>query len=306
MNVAAIDTVIAELRQVHPELQQPLTWEAMTAILHREGIVLLRIPLTHDAQVISADGISIIAINSNSSPRRHTYYAAHEYAHVHLHFREAHEVVYHTSACWPDDPREDDAEYMATMLLLGPQRPGIAETKRHHRRRKDVGDSAPIVQRARVKPATPPQPSLPLSEDPPPPYAVPSDSKSTSADDALSALLKRHSPRLRARLIARDRADRVHRETTLDLRPRVEFESDGRKHYFVDRDGVRWRIYDMVPARNGTRVTASEPPHNWGTERVFVREDGTRRRHAFSFRESHELDPAMLERQLARATAIKS
>lgn len=297
MNTDAIDDVIADLRLLHPELQQPLTWDAMSMILHREGITLLRIPLLHDAQVISADGISIIAINSNSSPRRHTYYAAHEYAHVHLHFREAHEVVYHTSACWPDDPREDDAEYMATMLLIGPQRPGIGESKRLHHQGKYLGDSHPVVPRPRKK-APAKQPSLPLPAEAALLYG---QSPHTNADDALGALLKRHSPRLRARLAARDRADRQKREVSLDLRPRVEYEPDGRKHYFIDRDGARWRVYDMLPGRKSATLKPVEPPHNWATERVFVREDGERRRHVFSFREAHALDVSQLERQISAA-----
>jgi hypothetical protein len=300
MNAAAIDAVIAELRLVHPELQQPLTWEAMTAILHREGIVLLKIPLTHDAQVISADGISIIAINSNASPRRHTYYAAHEYAHVHLHFQEAHEVVYHTSACWPDDPREDDAEYMATMLLLGPQRPGIGETKRAHHQGRDFGDSEPVIPRPRKKPSAP-QPSLPLPLESPLPYGQSAQRSGSGADDALQALLKRHSPGLRAKLAARDRADKQRREVSMDITPRLEYEPDGRKHYFVDRGGERWRVYDMLPGRKSATLTAVEPPHNWATERVFVRADGARRQYVFAFREDHILRVTELEQQLRRS-----
>lgn len=120
MKREAIDGVIAQLRMRYPELNAPLTWSTLSAILAREGVGVIRVPLIHDAQVISCDGVSIIALNSHGNQRRYTYYAAHEWGHIKLHFREADEIVYHTSACWPDDPREDDAEYFATSLLMGP------------------------------------------------------------------------------------------------------------------------------------------------------------------------------------------
>lgn len=307
MRLTAIDAVIADLRSVHPELQDPLTWTAMSAILAREGIVLITIPLLHDAQVISCDGISVIAINSNAPVARHTYYAAHEYGHIKLHFQEHGEVVYHSTACWPEDPREDDAEYFATTLLMGPQRLAVSAASSYPdvETVNRVGDDAPIVGPRRRKAPLPngqvAQGSLPLPPDAPLPHQP--RPRKTSPEDSIVALLRRNSPKLDARLRARDRAA----EQTLDLRPRVEFEAEGRKHYFVDSEGGRWRIHDMMqPGRKSksTREYAIEPPNNWAEARVFVRSDGTRRRYAFTFAESHELNPAMLERQLQRTTVM--
>lgn len=296
MNVDAIDAVIAELRTIHPELQQPLTWNAMTRILGRERIVLFTTPLVHNAQVISCDGVSVIAINSNATVARHTYYAAHEWGHIKLHFRDPGEIVYHTTACWPDDPREDDAEHFATVLLMGPASASPPERRRRRAPYKEVPAPKPSVQVP-----------LPLPPERPSPYDVHLGDRVTDPEDSIRHLLKASSPRLRARLDARDREDRVQRAVGLDLRPRVEHVREGRerKHYLIDRDGTPWRIYDLVPpGRKSVKLTASavEPPHGWATERVFLRADGERRRYAFAFRESRDLDPAQLERQLSAAS----
>lgn len=303
MRVAAIDAVIAELRSVHLELQQPLTWDGISAILAREGIPLLRLPLVHDAQVISCDGVSVIAVNSNGNPRRQTYYVTHEWGHVKLHFRDAGEIVYHTSACWPNDPREDDAEYFATRLMLGPQVDrvqSIEGTVTRHDDGPELGDGAPVVHKPRSRRRLPP------TEQGSFPFAATNHPVGQPAEDHVRAVLKQNSPRLRAKLEARDRADRERIAATLDLRPRIEFTRDGkeRKHYFVDRSGRRWRVWDMVsPNRKSTSLknVPVEPPNNWAVERVFVAEDGTKRSYLFPFHESHALEPALLERQLDRA-----
>jgi hypothetical protein len=303
MRTDAIDAMIADLRQIHPELQAPLSWETMSVILQRERITLLMLPLMHDAQVISCDGVSVIAINSSAPVARHTYFAAHEWAHIKLHFKEAGEIVYHTSACWPDDPREDDAEHFATQLLMGPRewtQARAAEapegTVRTYKDVGAIGDDQPMVHRPRrrVPKARPEQTSLPLEHHDP--------------EDSLIAMVKHWSPRLRARLDARDRAEKASHAVLLDLRPRVETVTDDdrkRKHYFVDRDGNRWRVYDMLPAgkKSATgKPVPVEPPHNWAESRTFLGADGSKRSYSFRFREPRELEPANLERQLRAAT----
>lgn len=311
MRIDAIDAAIADLRQLHPELREPLTWLSMSAILQREGITLITIPLVHDAQVISCDGVSVIAINSNAPVVRHTYFAAHEYGHIKLHFKEPHEIVYHTSACWPEDPREDDAEYFATSLLMGPQRLArsaastVDAVEGTVTRYKDAGDGRRLVHtpKRRVQRASPAQTILPLPPEPALPHEV---IAVEVRDDAVRAMLKATSPRLRARLVARERRERAQQEATLDLRPRVEHVGDGkqRKHYLVDRDGVRWRIWDLMPPgrrSSSPKLVRVEPPHNWAEERAFVQEDGTQRRYSFKYRESRELQAAALERQLLAA-----
>ena len=309
MNQSAIDALIADLRLLHPELQQPLTWETMSLILRRERIALLKLPLQHDAQVISCDGVSVIAINSNASVRRHTYFAAHEWGHIKLHFREPGEIVYHTSACWPDDPREDQAEYFATTLLLGPVAPLGDAPEGSVVRRNDGAVEPPAEYRRRRRrlPKTPPaaQTTLPLPPDPVPYYVIMPEPPNDRSD-AVTHLVRVYSPRLRAQLADQERVEAVARAQQLDLRPRVEVVIDGRerKHYLIDRDGRRWRVYDMVPPRqrsSRSKPTATEPPNNWAESRNFVAEDGVRRQYQFKFREERAMNPLQLERQLQSA-----
>lgn len=311
MRTGDIDATIAELRSLHAELRAPLTWQTMTTILRREGISLLRLPLRHDAQVISCDGISVMAINSNAPTARHTYYAAHEYGHIKLHFRDG-EIVYHTSACWPDDPREDDAEYFATQLLMGPDHLAVSAESSvvAEGTVTRYGDDAPVVSRPRRRAKPKPSPSqttLPLPVDPAPPFSYEAATgqthmrHSSDPEDHVRYLTRRAN---RGSFVARDRAERSARETMLDLRPRIEFVKEGRKWYFVARDGVRWRVYDILQPSGRSSKTAPfpvEPPHNWATERAFVRQDGLQRRYQFAFRETHELETEHLERQLSGA-----
>lgn len=303
MTNEAIDAVVADLRRIHPELERPLTWTTMSLILKRENISLLTLPLVHDAQVISCDGVSVIAINSNAPVARHTYFAAHEWGHIKLHFREPGEIVYHTSACWPDDPREDDAERFATMLLLGPTQPVAGDVEGMVTRRRDIADGRPLVgtRKRRRAPDPPAQTRLPMPID---------DPYRPNREDSIRMVLKGTSPKLRKEIEARERREQAERAIILDLRPRHELvigTENGkavRKHYLIDRDGVRWRVYDMLqPGRMSTRGKAYpvEPPHNWATERVFVRDDGTRRHCMLRFREPRDLEPRFLEAQLDRA-----
>jgi Zn-dependent peptidase ImmA (M78 family) len=114
-----IDQIIEAVRDMHPELRRPATWNAMRRAFKREGITLMLLPLTADAKLISMGGVSVMAVRSDAPPARHTYFAVHEYAHVRLHAPAADEVVFNMSPCWPNDPREDEAEYFAQRLMQG-------------------------------------------------------------------------------------------------------------------------------------------------------------------------------------------
>lgn len=120
MDVVAIHSVLAEKRELHPELRHPLTWDALRAIAEREGIVVAAVSLARPAKLVAFHGEWMILVNSSLPARRHTYYAAHELGHLWLHRPEdTGQQVYHMDLNWPDDPREDDAELFAQLVLGG-------------------------------------------------------------------------------------------------------------------------------------------------------------------------------------------
>lgn len=122
MNTAALDWIIEERRQVHPELSGPLTWEGVRAILRREGVLYAPVPLPQPARLIGHEGVWVILVDSRQ-PRRHTYFVAHELGHLWAHVDrcgERWDCVYNMGVNWEEDPREDEAEYVAMQLLRGP------------------------------------------------------------------------------------------------------------------------------------------------------------------------------------------
>jgi Zn-dependent peptidase ImmA (M78 family) len=114
--------IIRAKRRVHPELRRPLRWHGLQRILARENVGLFVVPMPTDinAQLVPYLGSWSILINSARPPRRHTYYGAHELGHLWLH-HDLHfdrcEQVYHMGYDWAEDPREDDAELFASMVL---------------------------------------------------------------------------------------------------------------------------------------------------------------------------------------------
>lgn len=123
MRPGDISAVIGQMRRAHPELRQPVTWHGIRRVLHRLRVDVVIRPLTVDAKVIHMGGCAVIALNANLPARRHTYRLAHELGHIMLHGAMSDDgVVFNMTPCWPDDPREDEAEYFAAQLLMGPAR----------------------------------------------------------------------------------------------------------------------------------------------------------------------------------------
>ena len=116
-----VDRVLEEKRGIHPEARVPLGWNGLLAILRRERISVVYAPLLRPAALLTNRGISVLLLNSDLPPRRHTYYGAHELGHAWLHADTETEACFHMDVVWPDDPREDEAEYCAACLLGGPQ-----------------------------------------------------------------------------------------------------------------------------------------------------------------------------------------
>lgn len=124
MTEETIAAVLAAKREQHPELAAPLRWPGFRRLLARENIALYVRALGRPAQLVNFDGAWAILINANTPPRRHTYFGAHELAHLWLHHDplcDRAEVCYNMDTDWPDDPREDEAEFLAACLLGGPQ-----------------------------------------------------------------------------------------------------------------------------------------------------------------------------------------
>lgn len=118
-----IYAVLAAKRFVHPELHRPLTWKGLQRICAREDVGIYVRPHAEAAQLVVYDGGWGIIVDSRLPARRHTAWAAHELAHLWLHVDRAdgrHAAVFNLSGYEGPDPREDDADFLATLLLGGP------------------------------------------------------------------------------------------------------------------------------------------------------------------------------------------
>jgi Zn-dependent peptidase ImmA (M78 family) len=113
--------VLTEQRDRHPELRRVLTWNGVRAICRRLGIPIIAVPMPRPAKLIAPLGTPVILVDANTPPRRHTWFVAHELAHVFLGHACGEEFVFHLHECWPDDPREDEAEVLTTLMLGGPE-----------------------------------------------------------------------------------------------------------------------------------------------------------------------------------------
>jgi Zn-dependent peptidase ImmA (M78 family) len=127
LSVAQIARVIDRKRETHPELARALTWPAFLRICEREDVTVRksRAPMPRMAQLVPYAGAWTIVLNCAAPLRRHLYLGTHELGHLWLHHdragAERWERVYNMEQHWPDDPREDDAELFAQLVLMGPQ-----------------------------------------------------------------------------------------------------------------------------------------------------------------------------------------
>ena len=127
LSVQQIASVIEKKRVFHPELARALTWAGFQRICAREGVALRvrKERMARPAQLIPFLGEWTIVISKGAPGRRHTYLGAHELGHLWLHHdrtAERWERVYNMDTDWADDPREDDAELFASLVLMGATR----------------------------------------------------------------------------------------------------------------------------------------------------------------------------------------
>jgi hypothetical protein len=78
----------------------------------------------------------------------------------------------------------------------------------------------------------------------------------------------------------------------------------GDRTYFIDRDGTRWRVYDLVDAEG--RLQVHRPPHRLATSRAFVTASGARRLYRFHDGATRVLSVTALEHQLQAATITRA
>lgn len=127
MRVEQIAAVITAKRDLHLELNRELAWPGFVRICEREGVKLRRAPtpMPRLAQLVPYLGRWAILYSADAPRRRHLYLGAHELGHLWLHHDSRHdrwERVYNMETHWHDDPREDDAELFASLVLMGPSR----------------------------------------------------------------------------------------------------------------------------------------------------------------------------------------
>lgn len=122
MNLERMDQILAEKRELHPELNTTLDWKGLMRVLKRESIRICAAPLPNPARLAQFDGSWAIIVGSNFT--RQLGHAAHELAHLWLHVDEKHDRFEHClnyTYAVNTDPREDEAEYFSYALIYGPR-----------------------------------------------------------------------------------------------------------------------------------------------------------------------------------------
>lgn len=119
--VLGVLAAVKEARQRHPELRVPLTWRRLQQVYDREGILLKRLRIDANADVLGFDGIFVVTINTDAPVKRHARYGAHEYGHIRMHLNRSGEIEKNLSPCQRGDPREFEAELFAALLIIGPK-----------------------------------------------------------------------------------------------------------------------------------------------------------------------------------------
>lgn len=122
MRVDRIQAVLRAKSEEHPELRRRLCWPGVQRICARENVALLRTVIPRPSMLVQWRGAWAILLSTKGNQRRHTWYAAHELAHLWLHHdplgaRAQRVYTFDDWSC--PDPREDEAELAATWMLAG-------------------------------------------------------------------------------------------------------------------------------------------------------------------------------------------
>lgn len=119
--IEQLDQILRAKRRAHPELRRPMGWSDFRAVCEREGVVVEATSVQCQACLFSIDGTWIILVQRDGV--RQLMPGAHELGHLWAHVDQEplgrFEATYHMDTDWADDPREEEADYIATQLILG-------------------------------------------------------------------------------------------------------------------------------------------------------------------------------------------
>lgn len=124
--IEQLDQIVRAKRRVHPELRRPMDWSAFRAVCAREGVVVELADVQRPACLFNVDGTWVILVRRDGV--RQLMPGAHELGHLWAHVDQEplgrYETTYHMDVEWADDPREDEANHIASLLIMGPRRKG--------------------------------------------------------------------------------------------------------------------------------------------------------------------------------------
>lgn len=119
-----LERIVRAKRRVHPELRRPMDWSGFKAVCAREGIHLALADIERAACLFCIDGNWVIAIRQEGVRQLHP--GAHELGHLWAHVDQEplgrYEATYYMDTEWADDPREEEADHIAALLIMGPPR----------------------------------------------------------------------------------------------------------------------------------------------------------------------------------------
>jgi hypothetical protein len=120
--IEQLDQIIRAKRRRHPELRRPMDWTAFRAVCAREGVIVTLADVERPACLFSVAGQWVIVIRRAGV--RHLLPGAHELGHLWAHVDQEplgrYEATYHMDTEWAEDPREEEADFIAGRLILGP------------------------------------------------------------------------------------------------------------------------------------------------------------------------------------------
>ncbi len=101
-----------------------MDWAGFRTVCDREGILVELADIEREACLFSVDGTWVIVVKRAGV--RQLFPGAHELGHLWAHVDQEplgrFEATYHMDVEWADDPREEEADYIASHLIMGPPR----------------------------------------------------------------------------------------------------------------------------------------------------------------------------------------
>jgi Zn-dependent peptidase ImmA (M78 family) len=122
--IEQLEQIVRAKRRIHPELRRPMDWGGFRAVCDREGVVMQLADVKRPACLFNVDGTWVILIRREGV--RQLMPGAHELGHLWAHVDQEplgrFEATYYMDTEWAEDPREEEADYIAGLLIVGPPR----------------------------------------------------------------------------------------------------------------------------------------------------------------------------------------